>query len=69
MKKFEAIRKPIYIAEVQATYEAFGYTNDLFNAFVEQNPEYKGCKFDKEQIRGGWLIRLYRECEVSFVKL
>lgn len=69
MKKFETIRKPIYLAEVSANYESFAFTSDLFNAFVEQHPEYKDCKFDKEQIRGGWTIRLYRECEITFVEL
>lgn len=69
MKKFEAIRKPIYIAEVSATYESFAYTSDMFNAFVEQHPEYKDCKYDKESVRGGWVIRLFRDCEVSFVEL
>lgn len=69
MKEFMAVRKPIYIAEVSANYESFSVTIDMFNAFVEQHPEYKDCKYDKEQIRGGWTIRLFRECEITFVEL
>lgn len=69
MKEFMAVRKPNYIAEVSANYESFSVTVDMFNAFVEQHPEYKDCKYDKEQIRGGWVIRLFRECEITFVEL
>jgi hypothetical protein len=69
MKEFMAVRKPIYIAEISANYESFSFTGDMFNAFVEQHPEYKDCKYDKEQIRNGWTIRLFRECEITFVEL
>lgn len=44
MKEFMAVRKPIYIAEVSANYESFSFTGDMFNAFIEQHPEYKDCK-------------------------
>lgn len=68
MKKFEAIRKPIYIAEVSANAADFKFTIDLFKSFIERNPNYDGCDYDSSYNNGVWTIRLYRECAVDFAE-
>lgn len=66
-KKFTAIRKPIYIAEVTASGTDFPFTTDLFKLFVTKNPEYEDCQYDSKYSNGTWTIKLYRECAIDFI--
>lgn len=66
---FEGVRKPIYIAKIMAYDTDFPTAFDAVKAFKERNPEYADCKYDKDFRRGTWIIHLYRECAVDFVKI
>jgi hypothetical protein len=72
MKKFRAIRKPIYLLTINGNQKDFCLSRSLFDKFVEMHPEYKDCKYDTEcNIISGECIlnlRLYRECAVDFVE-
>lgn len=67
MKRFEAIRKPVYIAEVTASAKEFSVTSELFNQFIAKNPQYAGCKYDRTYANDTWTLRLYRECAIDFI--
>lgn len=64
---FEAVRKPIYIAEITAKDADFKTAFDVVKAFKERNTEYTNCGYDSEYKQGVWIVRLYRECAIDFV--
>lgn len=64
---FEAVRKPIYIAEITANSADFKTAYDVVKAFKERNAEYANCEYDSEYKQGVWIVRLYRECAIDFV--
>lgn len=64
---FEAVRKPIYIAEITANSADFKTAYDVVKAFKERNPEYANCDYDRDCTKGVWTVRLYRECAIDFV--
>lgn len=70
MKKFQAVRKPIYVCEIVANASDFQFTTPIFEQFVARNPEFKNCKYDSQfdGTTNTWTLRLYRECAVDFVE-
>lgn len=64
---FEAVRKPIYIAEITANGADFKTAYDVVKAFKGRNAEYANCDYDSEYKQGVWIVRLYRECAIDFV--
>ena len=70
MKKFQAVRKPIYVCKIVANADDFQFTNSIFEQFVARNPEFANCKYDKQfDCRTNtWTLRLYRECAIDFVE-
>lgn len=64
---FEAVRKPIYIAEVTANGKDFPFTLDVAKLFKERNEEYADCDYDSTYNNGIWTLRFYRECAIDFV--
>lgn len=71
IKKFTAVRKPIYCAEISVNGRDFNTMSEAVNAFKQRFPEYKDCKYDSEcnLISGEciWKVRLYRECAIDFI--
>ena len=65
--RFEAVRKPIYIAEVTASGKDFAFTHDIAKLFKERNAEYSDCDYDSTYNNGTWTLRFYRECAIDFV--
>jgi hypothetical protein len=68
MKKFETVRKPIYIAEITASAKDFAVTSDIFKHFIAKNPQYADCKYDRSYSDDTWTLRLFRECAIDFVE-
>lgn len=70
MKKFQAVRKPIYVCEIVASATDFQFTTPVFEQFVARNPEFANCKYDSQFDcqSNTWTLRLYRECAVDFVE-
>lgn len=65
--RFEAVRRPIYIAEVTASEKDFAFTSDIAKLFKERNNEYADCNYDRTYDDGIWILRFYRECAIDFV--
>lgn len=68
MKKFVTIRKPVYIAEITANANDFAVTSEIFNKFIERNPQYADCKYDRSYANNVWTLRLFRECAIDFIE-
>lgn len=68
LKRFTTVRKPIYIAEVVASSRDFPFTCDIFNKFIERNPQYADCQYDRFCKGDEWTLKLYRECAIDFVE-
>ena len=67
--RFEAVRRPIYIAEVTANGKDFAFTSDIAKLFKERNEEYSDCDYDSTYNNGTWTLRFYRECAIDFVPI
>lgn len=67
IKRFTAVRKPIYCAEISANGKEFGTAFEAVKAFKQRFPEYENCEYDHEYTKGFWYIRLYRECAIDFI--
>ena len=65
--RFEAVRRPIYIAEVTANGKDFVFTSDIAKLFKERNKEYSDCDYDSTYNNGTWTLRFYREWAIDFV--
>lgn len=67
IKKFTAVRKPIYCAKIEADGADFRSAFEAVQAFKQRFAEYENCKYDYEYSEGRWLIKLYRECAIDFI--
>lgn len=70
MKKFQAVRKPIYVCKIVANASDFQFTTPIFEQFTARNPEFANCKYDSQFDcqSNTWTLLLYRECAVDFVE-
>lgn len=69
LTKFEAVRKPIYIAEITANKKDFVFASELAKLFKERNADYANCNYDSTYSNGMWTLRFYRECAIDFVPI
>lgn len=67
VKKFTAVRKPIYCVEINASGKDFKSALEAVKEFKKRFTEYENCEYDYEYTQGFWYIQLYRECAIDFI--